>query len=385
MHICLNLVGGKNWIGGAIYVQNLARSIFNLPNDEKSDLELSIISSVGKREFVRPIEKYVNQVYLNNKLNTLFLRSRGYLSHIFPILPSSYLNLEGIDFLYPALGRTYLPACWGGWIPDFQAYYLPEFFKEAHIARIKSKHKQLANHAPIIVFSSEVAVRDFNKFYPKSFVPTSVLHFSTFLEPEWLEPDPRVFREKYELPEHFFLVSNQLWKHKDHNVVIEALNLLKQEGNEITVAFTGSTADPRNPQHFTQLLDKIKAYGLGRQVRILGLVPRLHQIQLMRCCLSVIQPSTFEGWSTVIEDAKTLGKSIVASDFPVHMEQAPANAIFFEKGNFKELSKCLLIVLQEVRPVIPTNEELRQKNLEVTRQFARNFLGIASDFSLRNV
>ncbi len=42
---------------------------------------------------------------------------------------------------------------------------------------------------------------------------------------------------------------------------------------------------------------------------------------LLRGAAAVLQPSRFEGWSTIIEDAKSLGKPIVASDIAVHREQ----------------------------------------------------------------
>jgi hypothetical protein len=41
----------------------------------------------------------------------------------------------------------------------------------------------------------------------------------------------------------------------------------------------------------------------------------------MRRSIGMLQPSAFEGWSTVVEDAKTLGKTILASSIEVHREQ----------------------------------------------------------------
>ncbi len=37
--------------------------------------------------------------------------------------------------------------------------------------------------------------------------------------------------------------------------------------------------------------------------------------------MAVVQPSHFEGWSTLVEDAKTLGKPLFVSNLPVHREQ----------------------------------------------------------------
>jgi hypothetical protein len=64
----------------------------------------------------------------------------------------------------------------------------------------------------------------------------------------------------------------------------------------------------------------------------------------MKHALAVIQPSFFEGWSTVIEDGKALGQYILAADIPVNREQLEANASFFDNKNAGELA----FVMQEV-------------------------------------
>ena len=50
----------------------------------------------------------------------------------------------------------------------------------------------------------------------------------------------------------------------------------------------------------------------------------------MRGAAAVVQPSLFEGWSTVVEDARALGKRVFLSDIPVHREQRPAGAVYFD-------------------------------------------------------
>jgi hypothetical protein len=42
-----------------------------------------------------------------------------------------------------------------------------------------------------------------------------------------------------------------------------------------------------------------------------------------------VNPSRFEGWSTTVEEAKSLGKRVLVSDIAVHREQAPARASYF--------------------------------------------------------
>lgn len=63
------------------------------------------------------------------------------------------------------------------------------------------------------------------------------------------------------------------------------------------------------------------AYDLDDRVQILGLIPRANYIGLLMQSIALFQSSWYEGWSTIIEDAETLGEPILASDLPVHHEQ----------------------------------------------------------------
>lgn len=47
---------------------------------------------------------------------------------------------------------------------------------------------------------------------------------------------------------------------------------------------------------------------------------------LMRFSVRVINPSLFEGWSSAVEECKSVGKRLVLSGIPVHREQAAERA-----------------------------------------------------------
>ncbi len=69
--------------------------------------------------------------------------------------------------------------------------------------------------------------------------------------------------------------------------------------------------------------------GLGHRARFLGFIPRRDQLGLLTGAVAVIQPSLCEGWSTTVEDAKSLGRRVLASDIAVHREQLGKTADFF--------------------------------------------------------
>ena len=100
----------------------------------------------------------------------------------------------------------------------------------------------------------------------------------------------------------------------------------------------------------------------------------------MRRCLAVIQPSLFEGWSSVIEDARSMGKPVIASDFPVHIEQNSPNSYFFKRRNSEELAALIFQLLPNLEEgPSPQLEALaRQDNQERVNAYGRRFLEIVN-------
>jgi glycosyltransferase involved in cell wall biosynthesis len=122
------------------------------------------------------------------------------------------------------------------------------------------------------------------------------------------------------------------------------LALLKAEQPEITVVCTGNTHDPRQPLHFTQLMARRDALGLQAAFRVLGVVPYADMQGLMRHACAVINPSRFEGWSTSVEEAKSMNQAVLLSDLPVHREQAPTDATYFAVDDARALADAMLAV-----------------------------------------
>jgi hypothetical protein len=61
----------------------------------------------------------------------------------------------------------------------------------------------------------------------------------------------------------------------------------------------------------------------------------------MKHAKAVIQPSLFEGWSTVIEDAMAMNQVVIASDLQVNIEQLGENGIYFKRNCEIDLVNCI--------------------------------------------
>jgi glycosyltransferase involved in cell wall biosynthesis len=145
-----------------------------------------------------------------------------------------------------------------------------------------------------------------------------------------------------------------------------------------SVVLTGHIHDNRNPEYSDIILQTIHKYGIAQQVYLLGLIPKLHQIQLLRRSLCVIQPSLFEGWSTLVEDARCFGKHLILSDLPVNLEQDPPNGQFFDRHSPESLADLMQKNWQDLVPGPDLEQEklARSKNIDDVQKYGFRFLEI---------
>ena len=201
------------------------------------------------------------------------------------------------------------------------------------------------------------------------------------MPPDVYDTDPGWICDEYRLPERFVYLPNQFWVHKGHRLVIEALAQLRASRPDMTVVCTGNTADHRDPMYFGELLAEVSRLGLRENFVILGWVPQAHIFHLMRQAVAVLQPSRFEGWSTTVEETKSVGKSIILSDIPVHREQAPAGVLYFDPTDAAALAEQLVAAYETCSPgPDPVLEQAARDALpRRTREYAESFVTIARE------
>ncbi len=142
-----------------------------------------------------------------------------------------------------------------------------------------------------------------------------------------------------------------MWKHKNHALVLRALAALGP-GEGAPVVFTGREEDARDPAYGPSVKALAAELGVQDRARFLGFLPRGDQLGLIKGAVAVVQPSLCEGWSTVVEDAKALGRPVLASDIPVHREQLGRHALLFAPDDPQALA-ALLRAYGEADPPAP--------------------------------
>lgn len=359
------------WLAGLQYVRNI---VYTLSSLDVSDRPLTRLLPVTAAtvDKIQDLSRFdfvdiaAPKGASGRVLETRLVARRFIRKYVQPRARKPLLrSFRDIDVTYPGWGTPIPGAAQMHWVPDLQHVFLPELFTPEENERRDRDLERLAAGNDTLIFSSHSALADFRARFPTTPAPTYVWQFVSPVTEEVSGADPH---KKFGLPERYLYVANQFWAHKDHLVLFRALVLLREQGLEPHVVCTGLLADRRNPNYIAKLRNFLRDNDLEGQVKILGVVPRPDQVAILRHSTLVVQPSRFEGWSTVVEDAKAVGRPMILSDFRVHLEQAPDH-IFFEMGNAEALADVLLKNYPDAPPGPDPEAESRAKQrLDVRRR-----------------
>jgi glycosyltransferase involved in cell wall biosynthesis len=382
--------GSGGWIGGVEYIRNLVLAIRAAGEGTIFSSRFVVFLEGGGQEYRNLFAGIdgVRFIDLPQRRPSLVGRVRHRMG--IPAKDRSFERLcqsEGIDFLYPYDGRLGAVGCRSAaWIPDLQHHRLPEYFSPAELEVRTRRFRQIATECEAVVFSSQSSLNDFRTFYPEATAEASVVPFRVSIDPAALEADPWETVTRYQLPRKFLLVSNQFWQHKNHPLLLEAIAKAKSELPDLVVAMTGRLNDYRRPAFADEVMAKIQTLGIHQQVRLLGLIPKRDQMQLLRAAHAMVQPSLFEGWNTGVEEARLLGKVVLLSRIDVHVEQSPPGCMFFEPRDVGDLAGRLKDVWAGNREEWSRDKETQavEEYRQLAAEYGRQVLGLASSGMLQD-
>jgi len=338
-------LGAGGWMGGVVYLYNLLYALSKL---EQRRIDPVVI--FGRRSdpkvaaMYQPLAELVFSSLMDEK--SIFWTIHKAQRRIFGADPLlwAYLRQHGIDVVSHYSCRARNVGSYGAisWIPDFQHLHLPEMFSREELARRDLTYRSQIENSHLVIVSSNDALADLCAFEPRYASRARVLHFVA--QPAICNYETMQLTQietKYNFKGKFFFLPNQFWKHKNHLAVFEAVRILKEQNRDILVLCSGHLEDSRNVGHIQELRDFIERNHLEEHVRLLGMIDFDDLCFLMRNSISVINPSFFEGWSTTVEEAKSLGKNLILSDLPVHREQNPQSSRYFNPNDPEALAAIL--------------------------------------------
>jgi glycosyltransferase involved in cell wall biosynthesis len=389
-------MGGSNWIAGVQNIQSLLYGNSLLPKEERASLRLYLDFGNHRISDYREVRMFSAGLHVTDFFPAPSLPLHRKLRRIastivrerrWPALPRLDLprllhkHRTNVLFAGTHIARDIaVPQI--SWIPDFQHVHRPDFFS---VEERQGRDRQFARvmaEADRVILSNQCSYDDAVRLYPESQQKLALVAFSMYLGRGWRKVDAERVLLKYELPNKFLLFPCQFWKHKNHATVFRAIQLLRERGiDDAVLVCTGSTHDYRFPNYAAELRELLDTHGLATAVRVLGLIPRHDQVQLMRAAAAIVQSSLFEGRSAVLEECESLGKVVFASDIPMHREQLTECVHLFTPTSAEELADLLA---QHWPGLIPGPDPELEAAAEAKyhiriREFAQQFITLCGD------
>lgn len=339
MRIGIILTGDYSWAGGVYYSLNIIRLLQKISLTKPLTVVVFVNKYTQQELLVELQHKNIEVIDLDAKsfLYKLWCRGMGYLSK------GNYrfvkdMNAAQLDLLYPVIHYEKIHAQLHCkvlyWLFDFQHKFLPDMFSAEELGKRDRNFELVTENAHDLVVSSYDSKNHLLQFYPQCKANIHVYNFVSLI-------NASPVNSKLTTPDNYLVVCNQFWPHKNHLTVLKAIAFLVSQKKNIHVIFTGKF--DQSP-YVKELQDYIDSNQLQGHLTFTGFIARDEQVELIRKAKAVIQPSLFEGWSTVVEDAKALNKLLIVSDIAIHREQLKQDAHFFKSDDYQTLS----VLMQEV-------------------------------------
>jgi alpha-1,3-rhamnosyl/mannosyltransferase len=200
-------------------------------------------------------------------------------------------------------------------IHDLQYVFYPDYFARSKLAYLKMVMPRSAETARSIVTPSEFTRR--TVIERLNIDPSIITVVPHGISPkEEAEPIADI-RERYGLPERFFLYPAASYPHKNHLVLIEAFAMVRQQHPDVGLVLTGAKGSMQwgtAKSMETPLAEEIRARDLKDSVRSLGYVPAADLEALYRAAVALTFPSRFEGFGAPVLEAMARRCPVIAAD-----------------------------------------------------------------------
>ena len=335
----------KKWIAGLYYVRNCLEALATLPPEKRPEVSIFLPAGINEptlESLLHNCRAWINEIRIPQSV----VGNRAELQELADAHPC--------EVYFPLLNHppVSLPGHWIGWITDLQHCHYPQFFSPEELEHRDGLFRFLIATCSRIICSSQTVAADLQRAYRVASAQTAVVRFSSQIPRQVTAEEIARTLEQLRIDRPFVYLPNQFWLHKNHSTAFAAWRLITERNPQAPLLVcSGALEEPRDDYHVPLLLDYLETHQLQDSIRILGLVEREQQAVLYHAASAFLQPSLFEGWSTTVEEAKSLGCPLIVSDIPVHREQADGLASFFPALSPEALADCVERVIAGQRAV----------------------------------
>ena len=223
---------------------------------------------------------------------------------------------------------------------DLQHLHFPEFFSHWERERRERIYRTHCERAELVVAMTSWGKRDLIDHYGLDDDKVCVVPWGSVL---WEYPQPsqrdlEELRRRLSLPDRFLLYPAQTWAHKNHEMLLEALALIRdREGIAIPLICPG-----RRGRHFERIERRARERGLAETTRFPGFVSPLELRGLYVLATALVFPSRFEGWGLPICEAFSARLPVASSSATSLPDLVGDAGLLFDPGDREEIAECVL-------------------------------------------
>ncbi len=294
-------------------------------------------NNLFKEEILRKeIQKFINK----KNVNTLFFPS-------VIIYPKNIKNVKIISTIF-----------------DLQHEYFPENFSEKYLKYRKENYRYAALNSNHIIALSNYTKKTIIEKYKINPNKITAIYLGGPLSGSKPALSAGAKIEKtIPLPANFLFYPAAFWPHKNHKILIDALNKLKYKFLDLSLVFTGII---KKIELKKEIDDLIKNYGLSKKVLFLGYVSDENLNYIYQNANALVFPSSFEGFGLPIVEAFQYKLPVVAANNTSISEIVGDAGLLFETNNLNALIDCIKKVLLNHN----LREQLINQGLERVKKFS---------------
>lgn len=317
--------GMQNWLAPYIYGPC---SLAVIPSSASSRLKKTLQRIAPLRFMWRKLRERMDRVPVSDG----YVESMGFDVVHFPT-QSGYL--------------TNLPYIYQPW--DLQHVHYPQFFSKSIFAQRERNYRALCDGASFVCVQAQWTKRDVMEHYgiPEDrmvVVPWGSV-FHAYKAPS--DAVKTATAQKYGLPDQFFFYPAITWRHKNHELILRALHLLKSKYKSTPhVFFTGASTEYR------ATLEKLaKELQVSEQIHFLGFLNPEELQVIFRAATAMVFASKFEGFGLPILEAFHAELPVLSSKATTLPEIAQDGALYFDPNSPEELALLMqnMLIEPEVR------------------------------------
>ena len=375
------------WMGGANLASLFTNSAYFASKHCFNDVSCFLLYEIDLNNMTIPdigyIKASISQIQVGGVLGEFLKQSKYddiYLYSDINLICDS-LNLEIIGPSGSDLGPNFkIP--WIGYISDFQHRHYPSFFNQKEILSREINFMGLIKNSEMTFVNSSTVVNDIHKFYAKNEINSIIRQFPPMMPFIINDISGDQLKDELNIANNYFIVCCQQWKHKRHDLIINAFsNFLKETENNFALYITGEEDDYRHPELKTQIRSLIASSGLMDSVKYLGLINREKQLALIDGSCALIQASVIEGGpgASGVMEAAALDNLIIASKIEANLEMYYGRHIYFPTDDQKSLTAAMIqasmLNSRHRKPI--GKEEVEAVNLSAGIRLIRTIKSIA--------